>query len=217
MNRGIYPILSGALAQEKRMQVLANNLANVNTTAFKRDEPIFRSLLARSGSSAPFRSDGFMPPTPRRSLTAAERVFASVDGIKTDLEPARLRTTGNPQDIAIRGAGFFEIKTPQGTLYTRDGAFHVDPKRRLVTEAGYAVMGSKGELKLPPGDVTINPKGGISVNGQTVDTIKIIDFPDTAPPTKVGEGLFRGQSGTTVKDPTLAPGHLEESGVNGAR
>lgn len=214
MNRGIYPILSGALAQEQRLQTISNNLANVNTTAYKRDELLFRSLLARAGvvTRVSPGADRLAPIAP--GISRGARIFVSLDGLKTDLEPARLRATGNPLDLAIRGTGYFEIYTPQGIRYTRNGAFHLDDKRRLVTEAGYPVMGLKGELKLPPGDPYINGVGVIEVNGQEVGTIKIVDFPPETPPQKIGEGLFAGQSAKPAKDVSLAVGHLEESTVN---
>ena len=214
MNRGIYPILSGALAQEQRMQVLSNNLANVHTTAFKRDEPLFRSLLARVAAIPAGSGDGIVATLPRTSIAGSERIFAAMDGVKTDLDQGRLRQTGNELDLAIRGAGFFEVKTPQGILYTRDGGFHVDPKRRLVTEDGHPVMGQKGELKIPAGTLSINPRGGIYVNGEEIGTVKVVEFPKDVTPQKVGEGFFRASSPQPVKDVNLAVGHLEESGVN---
>jgi len=121
MNRGIYPILSGALAQERQMQVFSNNVANVNTAGFKQDESMFRSLVARSM--------GQVAPT-----GAEERVFVTAQGLKTVLDNGRFRKTGNPYDLAIRGSGFFEVKTAQGLRYTRNGVFHLDGQRRLGGE-----------------------------------------------------------------------------------
>lgn len=209
MNRGIYPILSGALAQERQVQVFANNIANVNTAGFKQDAPLFRSILARSGA---------IPPLPGasdvRPAGAVERVFVTAQGLQTGFEPGRLRITGNPFDLAIQGNGFFEIKTSQGIRYTRNGIFHLDGKRRLVTELGYPVMGQKGELRLPPGDVRISPRGTIEVNGQQVGTIKVVEFPENGTLQKVDEGLFAGRNPKPVKDVMIQPGHLEESNVN---
>jgi len=173
------------------MQVLSNNLANVHTTAFKRDEPLFRSLVARVAGSPASTGDGIVATVPRTSNAGTERIFAAMDGIQTDLDQGRLRQTGNDLDLAIRGAGFFEVKTPQGIRYTRDGGFHVDPQRRLVTEDGYPVMGAKGELKIPPGTTTINPRGGIYVNGEQFGTVKVVDFPKGVTPEKVGGGFFQ--------------------------
>jgi flagellar basal-body rod protein FlgG len=201
MNRGIYPILSGALAQERQMQVFSNNVANVNTAGFKQDESLFRSLVSRSlGNGIPAGS--------------SERVFVSSQGLKTVLESGRLRKTGNPYDMAIRGPGFFEVKTAQGIRYTRNGVFHLDGHRRLVTEAGDPVMGQRGEIKLPPGDVQISPGGAIQVNGQEAAKMKVMEFPENKPPQKSENGLFSGDHAKSAKDAVIEGGYVEESNVN---
>jgi flagellar basal-body rod protein FlgF len=201
MNRGIYPILSGALAQERQMQVFSNNVANVNTAGFKQDESLFRSLVSRS-------LGGVVP------AGSSERIFVSSQGLKTVLESGRLRKTGNPYDMAIRGPGFFEVKTAQGIRYTRNGVFHLDGHRRLVTEGGDPVMGQRGEIKLQPGDVVISPGGAIHVNGQESATIKVVEFPDDKPPHKSDNGLFSGDSPKTSKEAVIESGYVEESNVN---
>ncbi|HET7058872.1 MAG TPA: flagellar basal-body rod protein FlgF [Nitrospiraceae bacterium] len=201
MNRGIYPILSGALAQERQMQVFSNNVANVNTAGFKQDESLFRSLMSRSmGNAVP--------------VSSTERVFVSAQGLKTVLESGRLRKTGNPYDMAIRGPGFFEVKTAQGTRYTRNGEFHVDGQRRLVTEMGDPVMGQRGEIKLMKGDVHVSPGGAIQVNGQQTDKIKVVEFLDNMPPHKSENGLFAGDKPKLSKDVVIETGYVEESNVN---
>ena len=201
MNRGIYPILSGALAQERQMQVFSNNVANVNTAGFKQDESLFRSLVSRSM--------GHVLPT-----GASERVFVSSQGLKTVLESGRLRKTGNPYDMAIRGPGFFEVKTAQGLRYTRNGVFHLDGHRRLVTEMGDPVMGQRGEIKLQQVEVQISPGGSIQVNGQEVAKVKVMEFQDNKPPQKSENGLFSGENPKTSKDAVLEAGYVEESNVN---
>ena len=201
MNRGIYPILSGALAQERQMQVFSNNVANVNTAGFKQDESLFRSLMSRSmGNAVP--------------VSSTERVFVSAQGLKTVLESGRLRKTGNPYDMAIRGPGFFEVKTAQGIRYTRNGEFHVDGHRRLVTEMGDPVMGQRGEIKLAQGDVQVSPGGAIQVNGQQADKIKVVEFLDNMPPQKSENGLFAGDKPKLSKDVVIETGYVEESNVN---
>jgi flagellar basal-body rod protein FlgG len=201
MNRGIYPILSGALAQERQVQVFANNVANVNTAGFKQDEAMFRSLIAhRLGSMMPTGSN--------------ERIFVSSQGLKTVFDSGRLRKTGNPLELAIRGAGFFEVKTPQGMRYTRNGIFHLDHQRRLVTEMGYPVMGSRGEIKLERGEVQIGPTGVIQVNGQEAATIRFVDFPESQRPQKAEGGFFAGENPKPAKDAVVESGYIEESNVS---
>lgn len=216
MNRGIYPILSGALSQERRLQVIANNLANANTTAYKRDETLFAALLSAASATPPR-----MAPPAAWSFTAApvggsggSRFFVALRGVATEFQPGRLRTTNNPLDVAIQGPGFFEVRTPDGVRYTRNGVFHVSHKQELVTEQGYRVMGKKGPLKVGNGDVRIAPDGTVTVDGQVSGTLKIVEFPPDRPPEKIGEGLYRGTGGRPVKAPLLAIGHIEESNVN---
>jgi flagellar basal-body rod protein FlgG len=216
MDRGIYPILSGALAVERRMHLSANNLANVNTAGFKQDEQAFRAVFARRTTAPVSRpvssaSAGLVATGPAGKV---ERVFAAPHGMKTAFEPGRIRLTGNPLDVAIQGEGFFEIKTPQGVRYTRNGTFSLDRQRRLVTNLGYPVMGLAGELTIPPGTMHISGQGAIQVDGRTVGTIKVVEFPADAMPTKQGEGLFAGEKAKVLKNPQIQGGHLEESNVN---
>ena len=131
----------------------------------------------------------------------------------TGLEPGRLRMTGNPYDLAIQGSGFFEISTPQGVRYTRNGIFHLDGQRRLVTELGHPVMGMRGELQVRDGSVQISPQGKIYVNNEEVGIIKVMDFPGQQLQ-KLQDGLFVGMNPRPAKDTTIQSGHIEESNVN---
>ncbi len=222
MNRGIYPILTGAIAQEHRLHVTANNLANVNTTGFKRDEPLFRSVMNQTAPMLPLsaQADAVVQPVFNTGKRAVERIFVRPQSLDTIFEPGRLRATGNPFDLAIQGPGFFEVKTPQGLRYTRNGVFHVDQKRRLVNETGIPVMGTTGgkkkpvELKMPEGNVTIAPNGAIHVNGEEFGFVRVVEFSDRNKPLKAGDGLYTGQDPKPAKDTTLLQGHIEESAVN---
>jgi flagellar basal-body rod protein FlgF len=182
MNRAIYPILSGAVAQEKQLQVFANNLANVNTAGFKQDQQGFRGLFARASSvgdgRAPYRR--IVSTISTRPAGPSERVFAEAHGVRTTFEPGRIRITGNPLDVAIQTDGFFEVKTPNGVGYTRNGIFSLDGQRRLVTNLGQPVMGTKGEIRVPPGNIQINTEGAIQVDGNTIGNIKVVEFPEIA-------------------------------------
>jgi len=216
MNRGIYPILSGALAHERRMQVFANNLANVNTAGFKQDQQAFKAVLPRPhlGVSAIGPAGGLVQQILARPFGVTERAFVAPHLVKTTFEPGRIRLTGNPLDLAIQGRGFFEVKTPQGIRYTRNGMLSLDNQRRLVTNLGYPVMGAKGEIKIPVGKMEITAQGEIKVDGNTVATIKIVDFPDDQMPEKASEGLFISDKGFVAKNPLIQVGHIEESNVN---
>ena len=216
MNRGIYPILSGALAHERRMQVFANNMANVNTAGFKQDEQAFKAIFPRYLAVVPTGSStmGLAQQIMARPFGPTDRVFVAPHQIKTTFEPGRIRLTGNPLDIAIQGPGFFEVNTPQGTRYSRNGMFSLDRERRLVNGLGYPVMGMKGEIKIPPGKLEITTQGDIKVDDKSVATIKVMEFHNDEMPQKSSDGLFSSDKGKLAKTPQLQVGHIEESNVN---
>jgi flagellar basal-body rod protein FlgG len=216
MNRAIYPILSGAIAQERQLQVFANNLANVNTAGFKQDEQAFRTLLGQAHLAAPMSvsGEGLAQTIATRPGGSAERVFVQPHALTTTFDAGRVRITGNPLDLAIEGNGFFEVSTPHGPRYTRNGMFSLDNKRRLVSQLGYPVMGLKGEIKMPPGSIQIDGEGTIQVDGKPVGTLKVVDFVPDNMPQKHAEGLFVGGRPSTMAHPRVQSGHIEESNVN---
>ncbi len=216
MNRGIYPILSGALAHERRMQVFANNMANVNTAGFKQDEQAFQAVFPRPHFPVPglTHAGALAEQIVARPLGPAERAFVAPHTVKTTFDAGRIRLTGNPLDVAIQGEGFFEIKTPQGTRYTRNGMLSLDNQRRLVTNQGHPVMGLKGELRIPAGKLEISAQGEIKVDDKPIGVIKVVEFPERQMPMKYAEGLFVSDKGTIAKNPQLQVGHIEESNVS---
>ncbi|CUS31578.1 flagellar basal-body rod protein FlgF [Candidatus Nitrospira nitrificans] len=216
MNRGIYSVLSGALAHERRMQVFANNMANVNTAGFKQDEQAFKAIFPRYQAGVPTgsRTGGLAQQIMARPSGPSERAFVAPHQLKTTFEPGRIRLTGNPLDVAIQGRGFFEVQTPQGPRYTRNGMLSLDNQRRLVTGLGYPLMGTKGEIKIPPGKLDITAQGEIRVDDKAVATIKVMEFQDDNMPQKSSEGLFFSEKGTIDKNPQIQVGHIEESNVN---
>lgn len=216
MNRAIYPILSGALAQERQMQVFANNMANVNTTGFKQDDQAFTSVMARAqvSGSALAQPAGFGQQIGLRPPGSAERVFVAPHAMHTSFEAGRIKITGNPLDMAIDGRGFFEVKTPEGLRYTRNGMFSLDAQGKLVTNLGHPVMGTKGEITVPSGTVNVSRGGAIQVDGKPVATIKVMEFPDEQMPQKHREGLLASDHGKLSKNPQIQGGHIEESNVN---
>ena len=111
MNRGIYSVLSGALAHERRMQVFANNMANVNTAGFKQDEQAFKAIFPRYQAGVPTgsRTGGLAQQIMARPSGPSERAFVAPHQLKTTFEPGRIRLTGNPLDVATAGlTGGFE-------------------------------------------------------------------------------------------------------------
>ena len=201
----IYPILSGAAGLETWLEVVSNNLSNVGTSGFKRDYPLFSGVdpAPQSGTGTP--GSLTLPP-----------MFGTLSHLETDFSSGGIRATGRPLDVAIEGEGFFEVQTPEGTRYTRDGSFTLDAEGTLVTGSGYAVQGIGGFIQLPPGVVTITQNGGIVVEGVEVDALRIVDISDLSRLKKVGTNLFEaaGTKVFAVEVPQVRQGALEGSNVN---
>lgn len=206
MNSGMYAALSGNLAAMQRLDVLTNNLANANTTGFKKDRITFEGLLA----------DVKKLTVPKGNLTDAP--VLSGERFYTDYAQGPLRQTGNTLDLALEGDGFFVVNTPEGRAYTRQGNFQRDAGGKLVTVDGYEVLGNGGPISIASGKVDINSRGSVIVNGAPVGTLEVVDFPKPYALQKKGNALFvpanPQMTPQPVANPLVAQGALEDSNVN---
>ncbi len=206
MNSGMYAALSGSVASQQRLDVLANNLANVNTAGFKRDRMVFESMLAAVKN--PSQESGTLTDT-----TSIPKI-----NFTTDYSAGPVKATENSLDVALDGDGFFVLETPQGKGYTRQGNFHLDAGGRMVSAAGYPVLGNGGPITIKGGSVKIDASGGVFVDGNRVAGIDLVDFPKPYPLEKKGETLFipaaSGASETPAKNTSVRQGFLEQSNVN---
>jgi flagellar basal-body rod protein FlgF len=216
MSGDIYLAASAALAYEKRLEVVANNLANLNTAGFKRDNVSFQAyLINNAGSPAPVN-----PPYPQ---TASPESFWVEYKSRTDFSPGFLRQTGNPFDLALNGKGFFSVQSPDGELYTRRGNFTLSPDSVLVTQEGWPVMGDGGEIRVTGGnsnrrdlEVIVGEDGVLQVNGSKVGRVRVSDFSATDGLTKVSGCYFKAGSGggaEPIEDFRMAQGFLEMANV----
>lgn len=220
MARSIYLPLSGALMQEKRLDVLTNNLANVNTSGFKEDRPVFQAILTgaeESSSNVPsVRSVSHNPLS--LSMYELNRTLVAFSGTKTDFSPGAIKKTGNPLDVAIVGDGFFSVETPQGVMYSRNGSLTISSNGDLVTQDGLPVLGQNGKISLEGDDISIGTDGTVLVDGNEVGKLKIVNFPRPYPLKKVGGSLFSlttsGENGKVNTDVNVKQGFLELSNVN---
>jgi flagellar basal-body rod protein FlgG len=225
----MYPALwiakTGLDAEQTRMATIANNLANVNTTGFKRDRAVFEDLIYQNVRQVGASS------TETTSLPSGLTVGTGVRTVATQ----KLHTQGNIQqtnnsfDVAIQGAGYFQVSHPDGTVvYGRDGSFSLDQDGQLVTANGYALEPS---ITVPPNtlSVTIGSDGTVSalVAGNTepsqIGTINLVQFINPTGLEAIGQNLYRQsaasgdpQEGTPGLDGlgTLIQGALESSNVN---
>ncbi len=211
MSGTIYQAAAGALLQQMRLDLLSNNLANVNTSGFKADQPLFRMNPADSA-------------TPAAAATEPGRItpYAPPMEARTNYDNGPLTRTGNSLDVAIVGKGFFEIQTPDGSRFTRKGNFTVNADGVLATAEGWPVLGQGGEIAIDEGAVTIGDQGEVFVDGDSVATIRVVDFPEPYNLVKTGDTLFMpapGVQGQPVEegDSQVAQGYVEASNVDAIR
>ena len=147
----VWPVLSGALAQERRMEVISNNLANVNTPGFKKEFAIFEGVSPIAAEPMGTRP---VQPTP---------TFGVLNEVRTNFTPGEIKETGEPLDLAINGEGFFPVRTPEGIRYTRNGSFVLNDQEQIVTKSGYLLLSGTDPLVLPPGVLRIDENGKVEV------------------------------------------------------
>lgn len=208
----LYPVLSGALSQEKRLEVITNNLANVNTAGFKKDLPLFEGIGLAAGPGA--GPNGSINPTP---------TFEMLRQTFTDFTPGPVRMTGEPLDLAIDGEGFFAVQTPGGVRYTRGGSFTLDSQGQITTYDGFPLLGSGGPITVPAGALQVDAEGRLSVKGTEVgaqstdiDTLPVYRFSDLSGLKKIGQTLFEATAGgaTPFPEGRITQGALEDANVN---
>ncbi len=213
MSGEIAGLVPGAMIYELKLETLANNLSNMQTIGFKADNVAQLTALPESGAGAyANRVTGARLPG---SSTAVLPM-----GTYTDFSPGPSRNTGNPLDVYIDGKGFFAVETPGGTRYTRNGSFTVDGEQNLVTQEGFKVLGEGGAIQIDGNDVTVDADGNVTVDGDQVDKLKIVDFSDSRLLVKDGRNLFRAVAGaaeTTPETVRLQQGALEEANVDAVR
>jgi len=141
-----------------------------------------------------------------------------IERVVTNFEQGQLRATSNPLDFAIRGDGFFEIDTPDGIRYTRDGRFKINAESELVTTEGFNVVGFNGNIVLDSDNVSVNKFGEIIMDGETKDKFKMLDIENKYDLRKQGAGYFYLEDGIEVKElpfeGAVEQGHIEDTNVS---
>lgn len=209
----LYTAATGMQALQTKLETISNNLANVNTVAFKRDRANFEDLFYRN-ERLPGRQDsaGNYAPT-----GVAIGLGTRVSSTQTDHGQGAFKETGKPLDVAISGHGFFQVTAPNGNiLYTRAGNFSVNNNGQLVTGSAGVGRLLQPQITIPPDatGITISPDGFVAVqqNGspqlQQVGQIQLVRFLNPDGLLKLGENLYRetNASGTPI---------LNNPGLNG--
>lgn len=218
--------------EQVRIDALANNLANASATGFRQ---VITRLAEPAATAAPGPAPAAAP-----ALTAAGPVPAAAEPARTvagaaeprwrpvtradlthalDARPGPIKPSGRDTDVAIMGRGFFEIQTADGPRYTRNGSFTLDAERRLTTPDGKPVVGDGGPLRLEGGEFTIAADGTVTVDGQSVGRLKLVDFADPTRLEHMGDALLKAPADLApqpvpVEDTVVAQGHVEGSNVN---
>jgi flagellar basal-body rod protein FlgG len=191
MDRGLYIAATGMLAEQARQDAIANDLANSATPGYKADRVSARSfpdvLLENTQTGAPIGPMG-------QGVRIAEQV--------TDATPAALKATDEPLDLGIEGDGWFAVRTPQGTRYTRNGAFKADARGELVDQLGNAVLDRQSRPVRVRADGTVDPKA--------VGVFALTN------PRKIGDNYVTGATRGAATG-QVQTGVLEGSGVDSAR
>lgn len=206
MENAAYIGLSRQMTLRRELDIVANNVANADTTGFKVEQLMLSTEIGQRA-----RNDSIRPSAS----------FVLDNGIGRDFGQGSMKTTGRNLDFAIDGAGaFFAIQDgPNGQAYTRDGAFTMDPEGRLTTKQGLPVLGGGAEIVLDPdlGPPTVGPDGTITQNGQVTGRMSAVRFDTLAVLEKSGDGLYRNRSNVQPVETTDVQIHqamLESSNVN---
>lgn len=205
MDSGYYAAFTGLAARMQALDVVANNLANVNTTGFRGQFEYYEGISAGIGNQ-------LLSP-----LNMATNDYGVLGGADIDLEQGNFVTTGNPLDLAVKGSAFFVIQTPRGVRYTRNGSFHTNAAGQLVNQDEDLVLGPKDlPIQLPQGEVKIADDGAISVADAVAGSLRLVEFsPDTdLLPEGATNFIAPANAGKDATNSTLAEGMLESANVS---
>ena len=197
MVKGIYTAARALDSRMRNLDIVANNLANVNTTGYKRELP-FSEIIDQAGNA---------------QIRQA-----------SDFRPGELAQTANPLDLALSGDGFFVVQSENGLQMTRDGKFSISNEGYLVNKQGYKVMGKSGAINInmlqidKQKEMTVSNSGEIKFGDQSVDNLLIVKPVDPQESSRIsGENFSAGTNGfnvASVNEFQVKQGYVEESNVN---
>jgi flagellar basal-body rod protein FlgG len=239
--KNIWVPLSGQIAQQRKVETIANNIANANTPGFKKDRLAFKEHLTAL-DKPPTDLDmptGEWSPDDFYRTQGAENAYVKVDGSYTDFQQGPLNPTNNALDMALHGKGFFEVLTPNGVRFTRAGNFSLSRQGELVTNRGFKLLSplTKNELKpdapnesdinqriikIPMGSkISVSREGDIFNASGKIGNISVVEFNDMAALRKEGHSLFINNAKDNLKRDKITTsvnqGFMEGSNVNSVK
>lgn len=200
MENASYIGLSRLSTMRRQMDVIANNLANMNSNAYKGERVMFEEFLKG--------------PNQREKHS-----FVTDVAVLRDFQVGKLEHTGNTFDLAITGPGYLTVDTPQGRRFTRDGHLRLDSDRRLVTSGGHPVLDNRGRDIILPADAAETPAiatdGTVNIGQQQIAKIDLVGFASEQELRKTAQGLYATAQEPQPAPPssTIAQGVLEASNV----
>ncbi len=218
MDRGIYVTTSASMAQERVIDTISNNLANMNTHGFKADRLLFSTYMQKSMNKQ------VEAPTPEEirkgffTKGVEESTYMTGSQGYTDFSQGALQATSNTMDIALEGDGVMTVSTLEGERYTRGGNFKVNATGELVTSDGYKLLDEgKSPINVGTDKFSIREDGTVTTGtGEFAGKIRVVEFADKSQLKKMGNGLYMAEdqaqeegSSTLVKQ-----GYLEGSNIN---
>ena len=221
MVKNIFAPLSGGMVQERVLEILANNVANMNTTGFKEEQVTFAAIEANPWPS--YSSP--LPPAQFKldmrdlyPLRGNEMGYVTLSNVETSHIQGALKRTGANTDVAIQGDGFFAVSTPFGERYTRDGSFSLTSDGTLINKNGATVLGERGTITgLTEGQMKILATGEVYEGDKFIDKLKTVAFTDQKLLQRLGDNMFvHDGAPDNIVAPTgeLTQGFLEGSNVN---
>ena len=187
------------------MDVVANNMANINTTGFKGEQMLFEEYLMPVASDNDF------------SWSDQQLSFTQDWGTMHDLTGGAMVQTGNPLDVALNGDGFLSVMTADGERWTKAGSLQIDAQGRLVTLDGHPVLSGGSEIQFEPEEteIVIGSDGTISTDAGIKGQLQIVEFANPQELTREGNNLFAGGTPAAATSTKVMQGFIERSNVSG--
>lgn len=197
--------LSRQIALKRQMDVMANNMANINTTGFKAEQVLFEEYV--------------MPGASHRDFMRLDQPLSYVQDWATrhDLASGAVVQTGNELDVAVMGDGFLAVETPAGERWTRAGSLQIDADGRLVDSSGNPVLGEPGPIVFQPEEtgIVIAEDGSIATSEGPKGRLRLVEFANAQELTREGANLFAGGTPVAATDTRIVQGAIERSNVSG--